>query len=128
MEGVLGGRIHFENFLQPSPPPPKIINDRPLRSLCYDVLLVASVNARQESVQHLMENESEYYIKLDQNSVFRVIECDEAQHVTRTFISCPSFDILDYLERDEMDSGPYFDGDISFDFYIRFPYAYTYIN
>ena len=102
-----GGKNSFRKFPPALPPPPKIINDRPLRSLCYDVLLVASVNARQESVQHLMENESEYYIKLDQNSVFRVIECDEAQHVTRTFISCPSFDILDDLKPDEMDSGPY---------------------
>ena len=33
-----------------------------VRSLCYDVHLLASFNAWQESVQHLMENQSEFYI------------------------------------------------------------------
>ncbi len=54
-----------------------------------------------------MENESEFYIKLDQNSVFHVIECKKAHYVTWTFISCPSFGILGDLEPDEIHIAPY---------------------
>ncbi len=65
--------------------------------------------------------------KLDQNSISHVIECNKAQCVTWTFISCPSFGILDDLELDEIHSGPYLTLKFLV-FYIRFPCVYTLIS